>query len=137
MPYKDLEKQKEYNKERMRKSRSVQPNVCATQDVLPDYSQNVYFRPQPVVEKGTEEWKETRESLQWGIDTGRIRCRREVVEAYDLTPRYGPKLLTRDELLLDLNDQLKANKIDSQLFYLEDDASTPDVRYSYSKDWYK
>lgn len=105
------------------------------EDVTPDYSQNVYFRPQPQVEKGTGGWHKTRESLQWGIDTGRIRCRREVVEAYDLTPKYGPALLDKHELLILLNNDIKLKKIDAPLHYLEDD--NPEIKYSYSKDWYK
>ena len=60
--------------------------------------------------------------LQWGIDEGKIRCRSKVVKAYGLTPRYGPKLLTKDELLAELNTELKQEhkNWDTYLFLLGD-----------------
>jgi len=123
---------KEQTRLRVQRYRDKQKALQGGENVtLCDVTQGADVTPQM-------SYEELRESLQWGIDTGRIRCRGDVVEYYGLTPRFGPNLLTKEELRDKLNVEIKDKKIDAPLYFLgDDDTDMSGVRYSYSKDWYK
>lgn len=122
MPYKDPEKQREAQRRSMRKAR-VSPvgengQICETLDVKPEMP-----------------YEELKESLQWGIDTGRIQPRRRVAEYYGLTQKYGPARLEKHELLTLLNNDLSRKKIDSRLYYLGASSGNLADAFLYSNEW--
>ena len=135
MPYRDKEKQREYNRERMRKARvtqdiDVQPDVCATQDVQPEAVWRDITKK--VAQGGEVEFtpQELKVILQWGIDEGRIKVRRKMVERYGLTQRYGPARLDKPQLHELLNSDIKQKKIDSPLYFIGSQAR-PSFYHSY------
>lgn len=167
MPYKDSEKRKQATRDSMRKTRGSQglhPTGSHLRDSQDRGSPNpwdnpdVYAKVYPgmkaedialeeekwrkVNERGHLEPEELKLILQWGIDTGQIRPRDDVALEYNLTqpePRYGPQGLTKVEVRDKINAELKAKKIPTEVFFLGADAPSnhSQVRYNYSKDWYK
>ena len=132
--YKDKEKQREATKDRVRRYRDKQKGVtsdeiCNTQGVTPDITlDEAYWRR--VNERGDLTSEELKTILQWGIDEGRIKVRRKMVERYGLTQRYGPARLDKPQLHELLNSDIKQKKIDSPLYFIGSQAR-PSFYHSY------
>lgn len=131
MPYTDQEKQREAQRKSMAKARGVNPELCETLDVKPEANWADIMKKVHRQEDFTP--AELKLILQWGIDQGKIKPRRKVIDFYGLETKFGSARLTKDALLTSLNKNLRA--FDTELVYLGASAPRSDwlMQHLYSE----